>query len=142
MAQQLSNDEGSLNEVNVIPLADLSLVLLIILMVMSPMITQGIIQVAAENAQKARNQEELATPETPLIVSFKPGMLKINDTVVASEMDFVQRLRTLLGKRRDRTVMLTAAPDLVHGKVVRVMELIRVNGASNLVMLKWGAEKS
>ena len=41
MAQDQSNNDDTLSEVNVIPLADLSLVLLIILMVLSPMITSG-----------------------------------------------------------------------------------------------------
>ena len=75
MAQQMANNDESLSEVNVIPLADLSLVLLIILMVLSPMVSQALIQVTAANAAAAQTREELpdAVPETPIIVSFAPG---------------------------------------------------------------------
>ena len=77
MAQKMVQEDETLSEVNVIPLADLSLVLLIILMVLSPMITQALIQVSASKAAVAQTQEEMATPETPVIVSFEPGVLKL-----------------------------------------------------------------
>ena len=73
MAHKLTQQDEPLNEVNVIPLADLSLVLLIILMVLSPMVTQALIQVAAAKAAAAQTQEEITTPETPVIVSFEIG---------------------------------------------------------------------
>ena len=50
MSQQPQGDEEPLSEVNVIPLADLSLVLLIILMLLSPMIMQSMIKVHATKA--------------------------------------------------------------------------------------------
>src|SRR5437773_998622 len=100
MAQQMNDKDESLSEVNVIPLADLSLVLLIILMVMSPMISQALIQVSAAKAAAAQTQEELANPqpETPLIVSFAPGVLTLNGVKMASDIDFVTRLDQILPK--------------------------------------------
>src|SRR5207244_67778 len=118
----------------------LSLVLLIILMVLSPMVTQALIHVTAANAQKAQSQQELATPETPLIVTFEPGALKLNGQVMGSEMEFVKRLEAVIANRRDKSVLLTASPNVIHGRVVRVMELIQRHGASNLVMVKWDRE--
>jgi biopolymer transport protein ExbD len=137
MAQKMQHDDEMLSEVNVIPLADLSLVLLIILMVLSPLVTQALIQVAAAKAQKAQSQQELTTPETPIIVTFEPGSLKLNGAVMGSELEFVKRLEETLGNRHDKSVMLTAAPTVLHGKVVHVMDLIRRHGATNLVMLKY-----
>jgi len=49
--------------------------LLIILMVLSPMVSQALIQVAAAKAQAAHTKEEITTPETPIVVSFAPGIL-------------------------------------------------------------------
>ena len=57
--QQMAKDDEPLNEVNVIPLADLSMVLLIILMVLSPMATQGMIAVAKAQAQAAETAQEI-----------------------------------------------------------------------------------
>jgi biopolymer transport protein ExbD len=138
--QKMAQDEETLSEVNVIPLADLSLVLLIILMVLSPMITQALIQVAAANAKKAQSQQELTTPETPIIVSYERRALRLNGVLMGSEIEFVKRLETVTNSHRDKSVLLTAAPDVKHGKVVHVMDLIQRHGASALVMLKWGAQ--
>src|ERR1700733_14343932 len=139
MAQQINDKEDVLNEVNVIPLADLSLVLLIILMVLSPMASQALIQVAAAKAAAAQTQEELpnAQPETPIIVSFAPGSLKLNGTLMGSDMEFVTRLDGIMQNRKDKSVILTAAPDLSHGKVVRLMDVVKRHGADTLILVKW-----
>src|SRR3981081_1393042 len=102
MAQRLSDKDETLSEVNVIPLADLSLVLLIILMVLSPMVTQALIQVAAAQGHKAQSQQERTPPETPVVVTFEPGALKLNGTVMGSELEFVKRLEETMGLRRDK----------------------------------------
>ena len=139
MAQQVNDKEDVLNEVNVIPLADLSLVLLIILMVLSPMASQALIQIAAAKAAAAQTQEELPTPqpETPIIVSFAPGSLKLNGTAMGSDIEFVKRLDEIMLNRKDKAVILTAAPDLSHGKVVRLMDVVKRHGATELDLVKW-----
>src|SRR5262245_24946823 len=106
MAQKMVQEDEALSEVNVIPLADLSLVLLIILMVLSPMITQALVQVTAAQAQKAQSQQELTTPETPVIVTYDPTALKLNGIVMGSELEFVKRLEEVMGRRRDKSVMI------------------------------------
>ncbi len=135
----MSDKDESLSEVNVIPLADLSLVLLIILMVLSPMASQALIQVAAANAAAAQTREELPTnqPETPIIVSFAPGVLRLNGIVMGSDLEFVKRMDEVMQKRRDKSVILTASPDLNHGKVVRLMDVVKRHGATDLVLVKW-----
>jgi biopolymer transport protein ExbD len=137
MAQQMANDDELLNEVNVIPLADLSLVLLIILMVLSPLVTQALIQIQASKAAAAQTQEELTQPETPVIVSFAPGILKLNGISMGSDLEFVKRLDEIMASRHDKSVILTAAPELMHGKVVHLMDVVKHHGAESLVMVKW-----
>jgi biopolymer transport protein ExbD len=139
MAQKLSDKDETLNEVNVIPLADLSLVLLIILMVMSPMISQAIIQISAAKAAAALTREDLDKdkPETPVIVSFAPGSLKLNGVKMASDMEFVRKLDAIMPGRKDKSVILTASPNLTHGKVVRLMDVVKRHGAETLVLVKW-----
>jgi biopolymer transport protein ExbD len=137
MAHKLTENDETLSEVNVIPLADLSLVLLIILMVLSPMVTQAIFQVSKAQAQKAQSRQELATPETPVVVAYEPTALKLNGVVMGSELEFVTRLSSVLGNRRDKSVIITASPNVLHGKVVHIMDLIKRQGATDLVMLKW-----
>lgn len=139
MAQKLTESDEMLADVNVIPLADLSLVLLILLMILSPIISQAMIQVNAAKARAAENQQDLATPEIPVIVTDEPGALLLNGIRMGSEMEFVKRLSTLMGTRHDKSVLLTASPLLTEGKVVHVMDLIKRHGADNLIMVKWDA---
>jgi biopolymer transport protein ExbD len=137
MSQKMAQEDEPLNEVNVIPLADLSLVLLIILMVLSPMVTQALIQVAAAKAAAAQTAQEITTPETPVIVSFEPGQLKLNGVAMGSDLEFVKRLDEIMSHRHDKSVLLTASPLLIHGKVVHLMDVVRHHGAESLVMVKW-----
>lgn len=140
MASRPADSDETLAEVNVIPLADLSLVLLIVLMVISPMVMQGLIQVTSAKASAAQTKEDLPDlkPEVPVIVSYEPGLLKLNGVAMA-QLEFVAHLETTLAHRKDKSVNLTASPNLTHGEVVHVMDLIQHHGASTLVMLKWDA---
>ena len=140
MSHSTQPDQESLSEVNVIPLADLSLVLLIILMVISPMASLALIKVESAQATAAQVQQELTQPETPLIVSYAPGLLKFNGLLMASPLDFVQALDRVLPARKDKSVILTAAPDLTHGDVVSLMDIIRRHGAESLTLVKWDAQ--
>ena len=77
MAQKIHDPDEALSEVNVIPLADLSLVLLIILMVLSPMAAQTLFHITAAQANKAQSQQELTTPETPVIVTYEASRRRL-----------------------------------------------------------------
>ena len=136
-SQDTNND--TLSEVNVIPLADLSLVLLIILMVLTPMIAQSLIQVQSAQATAAQTKEEFTQPETPLIVSYAPGQLKFNGTLFSSPLDFVAALDRVIAARKDKSVVLTASPDLTHGDVVSLMDILRRHGAESLTLVRWDA---
>lgn len=139
MSHQINDKDESLSEVNVIPLADLSLVLLIILMVLSPLASQALIQISAAKAAAALTQQDLPRekPETPVIVSFSPGILKLNGALMGSDLEFVKRLDEVMQRHRDKSVILTAAPQLAHGQVVRLMDVVKKHGAETLILVKW-----
>src|SRR3954470_16967977 len=106
MAQQLQTEEEPLSEVNVIPLADLSLVLLIILMVLSPMIMQSMIKVHATRASAATSAQD-KSPEPPLILLINPDGIYLNTVRMNSDLDLASKLAQALGQREEKTVMIT-----------------------------------
>lgn len=133
--QQTREDEA-LSEVNVIPLADLSLVLLIILMVMSPMIMQSMIKVQASKASAIKSLAE-NPPEPPLILALEAdGGMSLNTVKMNSDLDLAARLARALGNRGDRTVLLTTDPAVAHGRFVRVLDLVKQQGADKIALLK------
>src|SRR5579864_8253407 len=105
MADVRQTEAGEpLNEVNVIPLADLSLVLLIILMVLSPMIMQSMIKVQASKATAIKSLSQ-QPPEPPLILAIDPNQITLNTVKVTSDLDLAARLAQALGNREDKTVL-------------------------------------
>src|SRR3974390_3496987 len=102
-----STEEGeTLSEVNVIPLADLSLVLLIILMVLSPMIMQSMIKVQASRAAAVKSLGP-SPAEPPLILDITPSGVEFNKIKVTTDLDLARMLAEKLGNRSDKTILLT-----------------------------------
>ncbi len=134
MAFQIGNgsgdDEPVLSDINVTPLVDVMLVLLIIFMITAPMLHQGI-QVALPRA----DAENLPMrTEDPLVLSIdSEGALFLRDDPVAAE-DLVESLKTEL-KSPDDTVFLKADREIAYGKVVEVLDLLHRGGIVNVGMV-------
>jgi biopolymer transport protein ExbD len=134
--------DESLSEVNVIPLADLSLVLLIILMVLSPMIMQSMIKVHATRASAVRTAEE-KPKEPPLILLISPkGTVQLNTVKIESDLELAKRLAQSLGQREDKTVLITADPAAIHGRVVEILDLVKRQGAEKIALLHKAAPRA
>jgi biopolymer transport protein TolR len=126
-----------LADINVTPLVDVMLVLLIIFMVTAPMLHQGV-PVALPKAE-ARSLPK--SVEDPIILSItKSGLYYINETPVARGL-LKDRLQAFLRMRRDRTVYLKADKSLPYGTVVETMDLLNRLGIENLGMLTESPER-
>src|SRR5258708_38616831 len=136
MAEVRQSESGEpLNEVNVIPLADLSLVLLIILMVLSPMIMQSMIKVQSSRASAVKSLAQ-QPKEPPLILALNPNGVSLNTVKVVDDVDLAARLARALGNRDDKTVLFTADPSVLHGRFVQVLDLVKQQGADKIAILK------
>lgn len=136
MASGPQQEDGeTLSEVNVIPLADLSLVLLIILMVLSPMIMQSMIKVQSSRASAVKALQE-KPPEPPIILVVNPNEVVLNSIKITNDVDLATRLAAALGNREDKTVLLTADPTVEHGRFVQVLDLVKQQGADKIALLK------
>jgi len=132
-----SVEKGSpteLAEVNVTPLGDLSLTLIVIIMIISPMIMQSMIKVHSSKAVKSVEVEEVK--EKPLFVQITRGEIYLNTEKVGSEEEFSVRLAKELESKKDKAVMVTADKEVLHGRVVHILDLSRQSGAVKLALLK------
>src|SRR6476646_5927586 len=110
------DDDQVLGEINVTPLVDVMLVLLIIFMVAAPMLHQGI-EVALPRSQAKALPVKV---EDPLVVSInKDGLVYIQETLVAAA-DLVDRLKSTIARRHDDTVFLKGDRDAPYGKIIDV----------------------
>jgi biopolymer transport protein ExbD len=122
-------------EINVVPLADISLVLLIILMLITPMVMQSMIKVSSSGAAKAVKVQD-AEPEKPLIIEVRPEGYWLNQNKMESAVALQRFLAGELSRKNDRTVIITAAKGVRHGMVVTALDMSKQAGAEKLSLLK------
>ncbi len=111
---------GPIAEINMIPLIDVSLVLLIIFMVMTPFLVQQQVRV---NLPKSVAGTE--APDRPIVVMVgRQGELSLNGKAV-SVSTLEGSLKPLLGIKRDRPVIIQADKDVALQFVVAVMDIAK-----------------
>ena len=122
-----------LAEINVTPLVDVMLVLLIISMLAAPMLQKGI----PLELPKTKHASDIESSRTVVSVD-RDARIRINDRPVASEL-LEERMRTFAAARPDETVFLRADRRLPYGEVLRVMDRIREAGVQKvaLVTVPW-----
>lgn len=120
-------DRGVLSEINVTPLVDVMLVLLIIFMVTAPLMQQGI----DVNLPKAKGKE-LPPEERITVLIKKNGTIYMNDVQI-SLANLYSKLNAL--KTRNPDVFLKADKDVSYGFVVEVMGEIKGAGIEKLGMI-------
>jgi biopolymer transport protein TolR len=110
-------------EINVTPLVDVMLVLLVVFMVAAPLLTVGV-PVDLPQTQAP----PITDPKEPLVISINnEGHIFIQDSDVASE-SLVPRLQAITGENPDALVYVRADKSIDYGRVLEVMSLISAAG--------------
>lgn len=122
--------DGSMSQINVTPLVDVMLVLLVIFMVTTPILQQGVgVELPRVEA------DPMASREDQLVVAVsREGGVYLN----AAELE-IEALQTTLAaavrNRPDQTVYLRADKNVMYGRVVEVMAAVRRAGVVRLGMV-------
>jgi len=125
------DDDGVLADINVTPLVDVMLVLLIIFMIAAPMLHQGI-EVALPRAQ-AKNLP--LKVEDPIVLSIdRDGQVYLRETRIPNE-DLVDRLKAQLAARPEDTVFLKGDRDVAYGRVIDVLDTLQRGGIQHVGMV-------
>ncbi|MFQ5479409.1 MAG: protein TolR [Candidatus Binatia bacterium] len=121
---------GSIAGINVTPLVDVMLVLLVIFMVTAPIIQQGVpVDLPAVSA------EPLAAEEQGLVVTVTgEGSVYLNDTELSVEK-LTQKLAAVVAENPQRWVYLRADREARYGAVVKVIGALKKVGVSQLGMI-------
>src|SRR4026209_2243116 len=120
---------GTLAQINIIPLVDVTLVLLLIFMLTAPLMYRGIDVNLPKTAGKPT-----ATEERMVLTLTKEQTIYVNDKLV-SLASLEQSLRDLFKNRQDKTLYLRADQALQYGFVVETMDRIRRSGIEKLGMV-------
>jgi biopolymer transport protein ExbD len=117
-------------EINVTPLVDVMLVLLIIFMVTAPMLAAGL-HVSLPQAKAARKLD----PKPPVVLTFsKDGHVTLDGQVFALDK-IVDAVQARLGDDKTQPIHLRADKDASYGDVVALMDLLASRGLSRLAVL-------
>ena len=120
-------------EMNVTPLVDVVLVLLIIFMVLTSVLADHFWLHVPEKDKKEETQpEESAGDEAPIVVTVnKSGQIQINQDVF-SDREFPERLRRMLVARGELRVYFDAQDGVSYQRAVEAMDLARGAGAAHI----------
>ena len=121
---------SALAEINVTPLVDVMLVLLIIFMITAPMLQQQL----DVNLPATSNAPQM-TAEDPIILTVtKQGGISIHQTTYSLET-LRPKLQSLYAGRKEREIFLRADTDVPYGLVVTVMDELKKVGIFKLGMV-------
>ena len=124
------DDDDEITGINVTPLVDIMLVLLIIFMVASNYIVKEAIEV---NLPKAATGEEVNSEQKSIaLILKKDGRLFLNGELSTKEK--VGEASKLLSKEKNAQAMIAADRGVPHGEVVKLIDLIRVNGLTSFAI--------
>jgi len=121
-----------LAEINVTPLVDVMLVLLIIFMVTAPMLASGI----KVNLPGARSAAPLGAKNPVVVVVAKDGAVSVGKDAVAPD-ELATTVKARLGDSNG-VVQLRGDRDASYGDVVAVMDELAANGITRIAIVSSG----
>lgn len=119
-------------EINITPLTDIFLVLLIIFMVTSSAMLENGLQVKLPTAKTTTLSP--SSSGKPIYVTIgSDGRLSVNEAIVGEEQ-MVEALRAAVASSADKTVIIRGDESIVLGKAVKIMDAARSAGAEKIAL--------
>jgi biopolymer transport protein TolR len=129
---------AAMSEINITPMVDVMLVLLIIFMVAAPMLTVGVPVKLPETAATALPTEQ----EEPLTVTLTAdGRLAIQTTEV-SDAEMIPKLTAIAAERTSKKIYLRADGSIPYERVAQVMGALNAGGFNEIAFVTDAAAPS
>lgn len=125
--QESDAEEDAITGINVTPLVDITLVLLIIFMVTARFISEPSLGVNLPKASATASTEQ-QDRRVYLTVNTQKQIFLNNAPV--SEQELAAKIQQLLKEKPDLSLVLRADKDVSHGDVMRVLDIVREQGVT------------
>lgn len=131
MGMNLGNKKGPVSDINVTPLVDVMLVLLVIFMVTTPMLISGI-DLKLPKTQKVNNLG--LTPEL-VILSITPGEQYYLGKSLVTSKDLIPSILKQFKTNKTDVIYLRADYTLKYEKVAKLIASLKKAGVSNIALV-------
>jgi len=131
MAMNLGGGGGVKSDINVTPLVDVMLVLLIIMMIVAPLLNQGVsltLPIATNSAEKPQTQDQTVVAVT----ADKRFWL---NAVPVDKADLTRRVGDALESKKEKQVIIKADQDVEWGAVMEAMDNLRAAGIEDMGLI-------
>ena len=133
MSMDVGGAQGGVkSDINVTPLVDVMLVLLIIVMLVAPML-QNQVQVTMPTASNSADKPD--TADQTVVHIDNRSALFVNGRQMASQADAVARLTEVLERAADRTVYLKGDKDAPYSAIMSMMDALRKAGIETVGLI-------
>lgn len=118
-----------MNQINVVPYIDVTLVLLVIFMVTAPMTNPGVVELPKVG-------QDLQQPKAPpIVLTVKPDQLVELDGKALEKDQLLLHIRQQIEKTPERSVVIAADKKVMYDDVVQIMNLLKVNKIDKVGLL-------
>ena len=138
MGMAIGSENGKTSvkpDMNVTPLVDVVLVLLIIFMVLAPVVTEGFDVRLPPKDETDQRLDESNDPNKPLVLSVaEDGAYEVNSVRIEQD-ELPSRLKRMFNARPDNVLYVDGADDVAYGRVLQGVDFARTGGAAPVVMI-------
>jgi biopolymer transport protein ExbD/biopolymer transport protein TolR len=127
-------------DINVVPMADIMLVLLIIFMVVTPML-QKTFSVELARTENPREMQDADKEDAVVLAVTRDGRVYLGNQQIAQEK-ITQTVRDMIQPRLDKTVYVKSDARAKYGNVVKVVDEVRAAGVDQIGLLTERVEKA
>ena len=124
---------GPVSDINVTPMADVMLVLLIIFMVITPMLQKGV-SVDMAKAENPRQMQDADKEDAVVLAITRDGKAYLGSDRVQLD-EITPKVRDRIASKLDKTVYIKSDSRAKYGDVVGVVDTVRAAGVDSLGLL-------